>query len=315
MDNLNTYTSTGMKFVRHHRAIKNAIDLGIPTPISLQIAPTSRCNLNCIFCSNVNRSKHEDLDPERLIKYLGVMRDFGALTVEWTGGGDPTCYDVINEMILLAKGLGYQQGFITNGTLLKQKLSKVALDCLTWIRVSMNCLDYTDEIDLENVRKTLGFSYVLNDKTNSSVLARLHDHVEKYRPDYVRMIPNCQATHEEQRKNNSKYSNMVMSMGHPYFYQAKTFRRPQHCWWGYFKPFLLHDEWIYPCSSVILNEDAEKQFHKKYRWYRMDEIENIYGMPNEMKSFDTDNCTHCVFTNQNEMIDLLVNPNEMVNFI
>ena len=52
-DKVNTYTSTGSKLVYHGNAIKRIVDHRLGTPISLQIAPTSRCNLNCIFCSNV----------------------------------------------------------------------------------------------------------------------------------------------------------------------------------------------------------------------------------------------------------------------
>ena len=70
----------------------------------------------------------------------------------------------------------------------------------------MNCLDYVNEIDLPEIKGVLGFSYVINEKTNADVLSRLDEHVKKYKPAYIRVVPNCRATNEEQEVNNRKYS-------------------------------------------------------------------------------------------------------------
>lgn len=312
MDKENIFTSTGIKLLHHPPVLRDA-KYGMGRPISLQVSPTSRCNLNCIFCSNVNRGRDEELDPKDLKLLVVKLATSGLKTVEWTGGGDPTMYKPINQMIAYTASYGLKQGLITNGLLLKKNLSEISLESLRWIRVSMNCLDYINKVDLPKIPGTLGFSYVMNSLTNGSTLFNLDRHVKKYKPKYVRIIPNCQATDEEQEKNNERYAREILAWGEPYFYQAKTFAKPKNCWWCYFKPFINHDGWVYPCSSVVLNLDAEAQFHENYRWCHMNDLPEKYLTP--MVPFDPINCNHCVFKNQNDLIENLKNPDGMEDFI
>jgi len=313
MSQIKTFTSTGIKLLHHPEVIQRLINFQEATPISIQIAPTSKCNLNCVFCSNVNRDKHEALDLEALLGCIHQLRGRGAKTVEWTGGGDPTQYGPINEAIRYCNSQGLQQGMITNGVELKKSLSMENLDSLTWLRISMNCLDYVKDIDIPEIPGTLGFSYVMNEKTTDNILAHLREYVEKYKPAYVRIVPNCQASDEEQKENNEVLGKTVAEWGKPYFYQPKVFQKPDQCYWGYFKPFILHDGWAYACSSVVLNADADRSFHEKYRWVKMEELPALYD--EDIKSFPTENCNHCVFSAQNAMIGNILNPSGMEDFI
>lgn len=306
------YTSTGMKLLHHPKVVSWLLNRRA-IPVSLQVSPTSRCSLNCMFCSNVNRNKDEELKLNELDRILGRLVGLGLKTVEWTGGGDPTLYKNINEAIRYASSYHLKQGFITNGIFLKEALTEKELKLLFWVRVSMNSLDYVDEVVLPEIPGVLGFSYVMNERTNAEVLWRLQDHVDKYKPEYVRVVPNCQATDEEQKKNNLKYSQFVERMGVPYFYQAKTFSKPKHCWWCYFKPFINHDGWVYPCSSVVLNLGADLSFHEKFRWCRMEDLIEMYT--GKMESFNTINCNHCVFKAQNDVIESVMNPDGMEDFV
>ena len=312
MNKLNTFTSTGMKMINHPSAIKQ-FKMGYGTPISLQVGPTSRCNLNCSFCSNVNRSKHEDLKIRELSLLLYELKQIGLKTVEWTGGGDPTCYEDINSAIDIAYGLKLEQGFITNGLLLNERLHWTSLQRLKWLRVSLNCLDYADHVELPSIRGTLGFSYVWNEKTNQKTIARIKEHVWKYNPKYVRIVPNCQSTHEEQEENNRVLGELVGKMDAPFFYQAKSFEKPNNCWWCYWKPFLLQDGYVYPCSSVVLNTSSDKSFHSKFRWVHMDKLMETYR--EKAHPFNPEHCDHCVFKVQNDMCEELITPGDMVNFI
>jgi MoaA/NifB/PqqE/SkfB family radical SAM enzyme len=246
------------------------------------------------------------------MKAIMQLRFLGLRTVEWTGGGEPTMYPYINESIKNAYGSGLRQGFITNGTVL-DRLTGDSLDKLSWMRISMNCLDYVDKINIPTIKGVLGFSYVWNEKTSIDVLERLFDHVKRFQPAYVRVVPNCQATDEEQEKNNRELSETIGAWGFPYFYQAKTFARPEHCWWGYFKPFILHDGWVYPCSSIVLNQGADRKFHEKYRWIRIEKLSEVYFK--EARPLPTIECDHCVFKKQNDMVGGLVDRNGMEDFI
>lgn len=312
MDNLNNYTSTGIKLIHHPWTIMRLQQLKRLNPISIQIAPTSACNLNCSFCSNKNRGKDEFLDWNMLKYQLRNLKRLGAMTVEWTGGGDPTLYPQINDAIQYANELGYQQGFITNGVKLKDKIYSGNLNMLHWLRISMNCLDYTGNIDIPDFKGTLGFSYVLNDKTPDNIFTRMEFYIETHKPAYVRIVPDCQATDEEQEENNRKYID-ISKWGGPYFYQPKVFDKPSRCYWCYIKPFILHDGFVYRCSSVVLNPDADERFHEKYRWCSINELTVKYQ--EEVVPFYPRDCSHCVFTEQNNLIDSLVNLTGHENFV
>jgi MoaA/NifB/PqqE/SkfB family radical SAM enzyme len=303
-----TFTSTGSKILRHLDRLKEFQETGIIRPISLQVAPTSRCNLNCVFCSNVNRDKHEDLHIDELLTFISKLPSLK--TVEWTGGGDPTQYRFIKDAISYCHDKGLQQGFITNGIDLHKLGSYITL--LTWIRVSLNSLDYVDSIDIPEFKGTLGFSYVMNQKTTPFTLAKVRNFVEKHKPKYVRIVPDCQTSAEDLTAKNDYLSGVVKEWGAPYFYQDKTFSRPARCWWGHFKPFLLHNGFVYPCSSVVLNDTAERSFHEKFQWMTMKEY--VDHVNHKAAPYDCKDCTCCVFGGQNALIEAAIDPT-MESFI
>ncbi len=312
MPDLNVYTSTGSKLIHHPDVVKKW-QRGFPTPVSLQLAPTSRCNLNCSFCSNVHREIHEDLDFDDLVEFILGLNFLGLKTVELSGGGSPTLYPQINELIELINGLGLEVGMITNGTLLKTKIEQECLDMLKWVRISMNSLKYVDHIDIPEIKGTLGFSFVWSNETDWEAFNKIQEYVKEHNPKYVRLVTNCLASDEDQRINSLLLSRIVSELGSPYMFQPKTYRTPKECWWGYFKPFLLHNGWVYPCSSVVLNNTADRSFHEKFRMVYMDKFKEFYEK--EVIPFDTENCSHCVFFEQNRICAEIRNPNEMVNFI
>lgn len=308
-----TYTSTGIKLMRHPWVVSKFMTTGVATPISLQISATSRCNLKCVFCSNVNRSQHEDLSIDQIIQLISDLEPKGLKTVELTGGGDPTLYPKINELIhWISTRWHISQGLITNGVALSANIIQENLDNLSWLRISMNCLDYVDSIEIPDIKGTLGFSYVMNEKTDERVIDRLKRYTKVYHPRYVRIVPNCQASHKEQEENNKRFSKEIGEWGPPFFYQAKNFKSPQQCWWGYFKPYISHDGWAYRCSSVVLNDDADRKFNEKYRWVKIEDLAGLYDKPAESANTE---CSNCVFMQQNELIDMLNAETEMGDFI
>ncbi len=315
MNKLDKYTSTGYaKFINHPDVIKNIQVNKRGVPQSLQIAPTSKCQLNCEFCSNSKREKHESLDIFELEAFLYQFKDISK-TCEWTGGGDPTLYSGIDRAIYTASELGYQQGFITNGLDILDRLSEASFSSLDWMRISLNGLDYekTAQKPPKSFKGKLGFSYVWNEKSYIETMHEAKAICESYGGSYIRIVPDCISTVEEQEKNNRYLAGFVEKFGEPFFFQPKTFKQPDKCYWGYMKPFLLHDSYIYPCSSVVLNEAADRTFHEKYRICKMEDFYEVTQQ--ELRGLSTENCTHCVFYQQNSMISDLLNPDEMVNFI
>ena len=84
-DKEKVYTSTQVKLL-HNLDRLQEMQLGIFRPISIQLAPTNRCNLQCVMCSVADRNKSEELS---LTQFIQVLRDFkalGAKSLDLTGG-------------------------------------------------------------------------------------------------------------------------------------------------------------------------------------------------------------------------------------
>lgn len=290
------FTSTTSKLLQNLDRLQE-MRQGKFRPISIQLAPTDKCNLNCVFCS-VKEREMKELSFEECKQTLNSFKKLGAKTVEITGGGDPTIYPYINELIAYAGELNYQIGMISNGAVLKKNVAEESLEKLTWLRISLNSLDYVKEIDLsipDNI--TLGFSYVWNDYSSIEKLNLVKQYQEKYRAKYVRIVPDCLDVHKKEQYINDiqplidKYPN--------FFFQQKEHLVPHRCWMGYIKPFVNSDGYIYHCSA---NPLLSRKFNDKFRLGHITEIEKIWESP---AAFNTCDCVEgkCFFKEHNDLIE------------
>jgi len=306
------FTSTNTKLLHNLEELVDMQQRHTLYPISIQFAPTDKCNLDCDFCSVKNRNGDE-IDYNLALKAISDFRQLGAKSIEFTGGGDPTMYPQINSLIKAAYHYGYKIGMITNGVALTKKLDQCSLDKLNWLRISLNSLDYVDHIDIpkeviieENDKKikiprpyTLGFSYVINDRTTEETLSKVADYAEKHNAEYVRIVPNClnEATIE-------KSKNLAERLIHrpKFFYQSKSYEKPEQCLIGYIKPFVAPDGFIYMCSA---NPLLARKFDERFRIGHIKSVEATYGdkiVGGSIKYFDTKNCGKCFFKDQNDML-------------
>lgn len=302
---VDTFTSTGQKILKHPDLI-NYMNQGKIRPQSLQLAPTNKCNLKCSFCSVAKRKLLDEIPVHEVFEILQRFREYGTETVEISGGGEPMLHPAINEIILQAYSLGYKIGLITNGTLLDKLLHPKHLD---WLRISANSLDYNKEIFIPKLRPDayLGFSYCFDYEGDSTIetLLKIKDLAIKHNARYVRVVPNCIGDVE---KRHQKIKDIVEKLGKPLFYQEKRKDVFNNCWIGYLKPFLNADGYVYPCSSTVLNEDAERQFNPKYRWYHWRDMARVYGANGTrvISPVDGSRCADCVFTGNNRLYDCLI---------
>ena len=312
---LHKFTSTGNKIYRNGDVL-SAWNSGIPVPNSLQVALTERCTLKCEFCSVVNREKTQEIPYEDLMKATRKFIDLGIKTVEITGGGDPLLYPHLNTYLSFLLSAGIKVGIITNGIGINKKIEPAILSNLSWIRISSNVLDYRDEIEIpKNFKGTLGFSYCWTEGLSTEEqLLKIKDIALKNNVKYIRMVPNCLSTKEELQKQHDFLIPLVEKVGEPFFYQQKEFGTPDNCYWGYLKPFLYCDGYVYPCSSTVLNANADKQFNPAYRWYHWKDITKTYETK-ITSAVDTKVCTHCVFCDQNDILDYALNEQPHENFI
>ena len=302
------YTSTQTKLLHNLDRLRE-MQCGVFRPISIQLAPTSKCNLNCIMCSVKNRPT-EELTLKQCKKVLKDFKELGAQSVEFTGGGDPTMYPHINAVISEAYDLEYEIGLITNGV----KLSNIRqenLEKLTWIRISLNCLDYVENIDInipENV--TLGFSYVITELSNGAQLDKIAEYARRYNAKYVRIVPNCLSI--EDIAKSTEIVTPYLEKYPRFFFQQKKYTVPSRCFLGYLKPFVNTDGYIYHCSASPL---IERRFSSHFRLCHIDDIIKTWW--EDAVPFNTSKCQEgkCFFAEHNNLIEQVIMPCEHSKFI
>jgi hypothetical protein len=324
MDPINTFTSTGQKILRHGNLLAQW-NRGHIRPQSLQVALTEKCTLKCAFCSVANRESILEIPFDDLVKATEVFRALGIQTVEITGGGDPLLYPMLNDYLeYLFRRIDLfpdllsplEVGLITNGIGINKLIKPELRNQLTWIRISANVLDYRPEIELpEGYPGVLGFSYCWNEGLSTEPrLQAIREIALAHKVRYIRMVPNCIATSEELQRQHDFLKPLVERLGSPFFYQQKNFQTPQCCYWAYWKPFLYCDGYVFPCSSTVLNDDAGKRFNENYRWFHWSEARRIYAQPIQ-SAIDTTRCTHCVFSEQNKLLEYALQRQEMEEFV
>lgn len=287
------YTSTDSKLLANPKILQD-ISRWVRRPQSIELACTDKCSLNCDFCSVKNRTGDELLLPQ-VKRTLREFRELWAKTVVLTGWGDPSMYYAIDSTIEYALKLWYEIGMISNGVMLKKNIKQSNLALLTWLRISLNSLDYVDDIDVPTILWTLWFSYVINARTTKEKIKKLNDYAEKYWADYVRCVGNCLSIEEK-----TWYDEMVEEIKKfpKLFYQQKEHKVPNHCWIGRLKPFINSDGWVYQCSA---NPLLERKFHPHFK---IGDIENIKEIYENVKEFDRKLCKDwfCFFSEQNDVI-------------
>lgn len=290
------FSSSVAKLLHHSHRLRHPLQ-----PITLQIALTDRCNLDCDFCSVKNRAGDE-LETSQIFHILSDPV-FGALKgVEITGGGEPTLHPDIDEIIKhIVLGRGLQAGLITNGMALMKKVSIDTMSLLAWIRVSLNGLDYLDDIKLTTripAEPILGFSYVVNERTTQDIINKVAQYATQYDAAYVRIVPNCFGEIADIPTD--------LSLDHPSFYiQTKTMQSliPEApCRMGYLKPYLNADGFFYWCSGVCLEK---RLFPPEYRMGRWDDIARIWG--DGQRAFTCD-FPKCFWVEQNRLLKWLNGP-------
>jgi len=314
MTKTNNYTSTGTKLFNHvDRVLDMKVDM--VSPIVAHIMPTSVCNLNCPYCSIKSRPR-EELDIEVIETALKELKKCGLLAVIISGGGEPTLYKDFDKLINIIKEMGLEIGLITNGTLLKNHdMSK-----FEWVRISINP-ETIDNLDLPEIPGTLGFSYIVSNETKQTLtenFAKIQKLVDKYNPEYVRILSDCALSNEEIIENQKLIDASIKKrINKKFFQQHKLPEPPKSCYLGYLHPVLYCDGYVYPCDSIVLNDHEDQRFKEKYRICDIKDLDPLLE-PRRVKSLvcPKKDCPNCVFAKQNNIIDSLLNPTEVhKNFI
>ncbi len=105
-----------------------------PPLVTLEIYPTLRCNLDCLFCDTTDRHRppQAELPLEKWLSIVDEAADMGAKQIFVLGGGEPFIYPGLMTILHRAKERGLWGMLTTNGTFFnaerRQQLIEIGWD-------------------------------------------------------------------------------------------------------------------------------------------------------------------------------------------
>lgn len=172
-------------------------------PVTCEIDPSNRCNLDCDFCmfSSYRKSSNEHLPWDIYIKLIKELANAGSKSITFTGGGEPLMNPRFNQMVGSALLLGFEVGLVTNGVLLDKVEN---LEAFKFIRVSLDAHNREDYLKVKNVdrfhtvlenvnnglkrNKIIGLSYVVCEENNKN-LNKAEELAEQLGVAYIQIKP------------------------------------------------------------------------------------------------------------------------------
>lgn len=322
------YTSTGIKFWRHQEQMFSYKNNSGATVISTHISPEGACNLKCGYCSVTYRDTHSRIPLETIQQYVIDLQSRGLRAVILTGGGEPTAYKHIDELVRwIKRNRGLDVAMITNGTL-TDRLSPEAWECFSWVRVSVNVFEgWESRISLPVYSLSpdcvVGASMVYTSEHEATsgvgpdrmdLLRRVSTLTTKLGTRYVRLLPNCLLDGRALMLQHRALGLDLVELNDPrFFHQHKTHAAPcaTRCHQAYFRPYLSEEKFggddglpgtVYPCDSVVLN-DSKQYFSGDYQICHASRVLDFLDGKIEMKFDPTHNCSGCVFTENVNMLE------------
>lgn len=308
------YSTFGDKLLQHTDILYSIQYKKIFKPITVQLCPTEVCDLNCNYCSVANRDKNKSIDIDSIIFGLTRFKELGAKSLEISGGGNPLLYPYINYVIAFAYSLGYEIGIITNSPNPSKYLSKSSINCLSWIRVSLSCLDFNlTNVDFDYIpSEKLGLSYIINDKTSESTISLISNIAHKYNVKFVRLAPDC--LNDDSLTISDKWQNIIDK----YNTDGKLFLKEINdnfypyshgCYVGLIRPYWNYNG-VYICSSHVLKT---RRCEDDWKMCSINNIKDFYdkcnsNLINKLPPYhiDIDKCYHCYYYNNNKILHTII---------
>lgn len=108
-------------------------------PLNLEINPINICNQSCTWCTyGYLHDRKELMEPETILDLLRDASELGVKSVTWTGGGEPTAYKHLADVIAAAAEYDFEQGINTNGSLLNSGLIDLFTKHFSYVRFSVD---------------------------------------------------------------------------------------------------------------------------------------------------------------------------------
>lgn len=128
------------KIAFYHKQIEMLKRGKFVSPVTCEVDPSNRCNLNCNFCmfKEYRNDLRVDMGLDMFDSLVSELRMLGVKSITFTGGGEPMMNRLLPRMAKFAVDSGLEVGLVTNGTLLKTledpqqyQFIRVSLDAAT----------------------------------------------------------------------------------------------------------------------------------------------------------------------------------------
>lgn len=276
-------------------------------PITIQLAPTNRCDLKCGYCSVKNRDQKLEMGLDEIIIGLKQFRDLGAKALEISGGGNPLLYPYINEVISHAYSIGYEIGIISNSTNPSLYLTSDNINKLSWIRISMSGLDFGKSFDFSQIPShKLGLSYIINHITTEHTLQHISDIAKQYDVKFVRLAPDCLG--DDALTINDKWDSIISKISNDKLFIKEigdNYHPHTNCYVGLIRPYWT-PEGVFICSSHVL---STQKVEDRFKLCDIGNVLDFYKTANTKFSngelpyqINTNDCYHCYYFNNNKII-------------
>jgi len=307
-------TSNEVKLFKHMDNLKS-LQQGNVRPVMFHISPTNKCNMGCSHCCFSGRVKHLKIPFPSLKSAIDQMAKLGVKSIELTGGGEPTLYEEINELIAYMKKKGFSIGINTNGL----SINKVEdWGLFNWVRVSLNVLDLPSK-EFEKFNNNVRFlksktkvtaCYIASNGVDETKLRRVVKFAKSHKLP-TRIAPDCIQQKGEIRALIDEIRTILtigdlLDNDYIFLSDFNIFlgeRKDNVCMIHMIKPFLYSDGWVYACPSSELAVENDRTMNPEFQICRMERILEYFVSRFEVKHF---NCSYCKYTNQNNLLDAVV---------
>ncbi len=130
----------GTKILLYREHLEAAAAGQLKEPLLWHIYPTNFCPQNCSFCimSEEKRKNPVALPRDILLKAVREAAESGAVTIHFSGGGEPLAHPDIIDAMALARLNGLKVALSTNGVLIDRFGASAIVGNVDYFRLSLN---------------------------------------------------------------------------------------------------------------------------------------------------------------------------------